>query len=130
MATNLPTFFLDPDLTRAAEVTAADWAGGLNKGASCAPGIGINTGNPNPKLSDWTLLDQAGAARVPQQSQHIGTTVDDINAYQGADINDTLAFVEAVGAVAPDAVIASGAVNKTGQTLQAGDRAWGVIPVA
>ena len=96
MSTNLATFQLD-----AATVTArnAEYGGdpfddadgdgsyadpylGMNRAGSNAPGIGINTGNilqsaaevaAGPeRFADWTELDQNEAARIPQDSQHIG----------------------------------------------------------
>lgn len=51
---------------------------GCNRAGSCAPGIGIATDVPNlPPITDpagfnWTLLDQDGDPRTPQDSQHIG----------------------------------------------------------
>jgi hypothetical protein len=47
--------------------------GGMTYG-SCQPGIGIATDQPNltGDASQWTLLDQDGAARTPQNSQYIG----------------------------------------------------------
>ena len=49
--------------------------GGMNYG-SCQPGIGIATDVPNltGNPEQWTLLDQDGAARTPQNSQYIGDT--------------------------------------------------------
>lgn len=93
---NLPTYYLD-----AAAVTArnAEYPGtpftddpgdgsyddpylGCNRAASCSPGIGIATGVIDPKLEDWSILDQGvfagsggqpvGVARDPQDSQHLG----------------------------------------------------------
>ena len=87
-----PTYFLDPaDVTaRNAEYTGTpftDTTGdgtyatpylGVNRGGSNAPGIGMNP-STTPGASDgavdandWTVLDQAGAARNPQDGQQIG----------------------------------------------------------
>lgn len=159
---NLPTFELD-----AAAVTArnAEYSGtpftdtdgdgttvnpylGCNRAGSCAPGIGINTGAvlvPNggaARPDDFTELDQAGAARIPQDSQHIGGSglgsgdqsnepirvIDDI----GTDFNDTVALVVADTAAAAGAEMdtVSGAVNQTGAAVAVGDLVWGNIPVA
>lgn len=71
-----PTVFQDDaaQTARALEVTAASFVNGMNLGGSCAPGIGINmnegaiVGTPE----QFTLLNQSGAARVPQTSQSIG----------------------------------------------------------
>ena len=74
MAASLPTSFRDDSLVRSGEVTDADWTNGMNWAASNAPGIGINmlqgaiVGTPE----QFTLLDQAGDARVPQKSAQIG----------------------------------------------------------
>ena len=107
MATaSVATFFQDQAIktARSAEVSVlADWDSGLNRGGSCAPGVGIGTGNGENKLDDWTLLDQTGAARNPQDSQHIGNggvtgtpgpgTVP-INVYDAdaTDYNDTVSL--------------------------------------
>ena len=50
--------------------------GGMTYG-SCQPGIGIATDQPNltGAASQWTLLDQNGAARTPQNSQYIGDSM-------------------------------------------------------
>lgn len=140
---NLPTFLLNATtvIARAIEVPDADFAGGMNRGGSNAPGVGINTSDIDPKLDNWSLLDQFSAARNPQDSQHLGgdgTTVGSptanspINADQDPDFNDTLAFVVADTQAAPDVEFdtVSGAVNQTNFTIEIGDRAWGTIPVA
>ena len=72
----VPSTFLDATAraTRTTEVDTADWNTGMNWG-NCNPGIGISgdgqkllSGEPN----GWTLLDQAEAARTPQDGQSIG----------------------------------------------------------
>ena len=69
-----PTSFRDDSELRTGEVPGASWDNGMNWGASCAPGIGINqaggavVGTP----AQFTLLDQTGAARTPQSSAQIG----------------------------------------------------------
>ena len=121
---NLPTFYKAPD--RSAEVTGADWAGGLNTGGSCAPGVGINTGDYDPKVSDWSQ-----DARDAQESELIGgTQKGPITAVQGADVNDQLSFVQATGDTAPDAEIVAGVVNRTGKTIPNGSWAWGTKTIA
>ena len=89
--------------------TYADPYLGGNRAGSNAPGIGIATANGQCKLDDWTVLDQHGAARAPQDSQHIGgsglgdgtvglTTETPINNVTAADVNDTFSLtVEATG---------------------------------
>lgn len=146
VAPNLPVS-LDASTTFIqANAPLASFVDGANPGASCAPGIGINSGGFYDPVSDdqWTLNNQSGAARIPQKSQFIGGGVGQVTTepsalqnllaqdyYAGpADLNNTLAFVTAIGAVAPDAVVASGAVNRSDYTLKAGDVIWGVVPVA
>lgn len=73
------TYYQDPTekAATALRATNADMDGGANKGGSNAPGLGINVGaeglsNGAVKLSEWTVLDQHGAARSPQDGAHIG----------------------------------------------------------
>jgi hypothetical protein len=116
---------------------------GGNRAGSNAPGIGINTGAVDPKVPDWTTEDQHEAARSPQDSQHIGgsglgdgteglTTETPICTVNGADVNNTLSFSVADTAAAANAEYdtATGALNRTGETVSIGDRIWGDIPVA
>jgi len=73
---NQPTYYFDQPAAavRIAEVPNAAFGNGVNAGGSNAPGIGIATAQPdltgNPE--SWTLLDQYGDARTPQNSQPIG----------------------------------------------------------
>jgi len=54
-------------------IPEAQFSGGCNAGASNANGIGIGTQtNLDESLPSWTLLDQKGQARAPQNSQIIG----------------------------------------------------------
>ncbi len=111
---------------------------GGNRAGSCAPGIGINTGDSDPKLIDWTLLDQDEAPRNPQFTQHIGgnglgdgsETGNVIKTMEPAFI-DVLAFLVADQQAIDGAVfhVASGATNRTGRTVEIGERVWGVIPI-
>jgi hypothetical protein len=61
-------------VTRKAEVAAADFDAGCNLAASNAPGVGINMagGAVVGTAAQFTLLDQAGAARTPQDSSVLG----------------------------------------------------------
>ena len=73
--TNVAVTFVDATAhaTREGEVSGAAWDDGMNNG-SCMPGIGIAIG-PDGFTGDpaqWTLLDQAGAARDPQDGQSLG----------------------------------------------------------
>ena len=138
---------------RAADFTTGvgstpDFNGGLNLGASNAPGIGINTGGFDPKTDDWTTLDQAATGRTPQVSQHIGgsgytvdgtgdTDTDDIRCVVAQldddtpDYLDPAHFVVADQTALPNASpLASDAtlVNRTGTTIVAGQRLWVTKP--
>jgi len=75
MSQNNPTYYVNAatQTVREIQVPYADFDGGMNAGGSNACGIGIGpavnvVGTPN----QFTLLDQAGAARTPQLSQPIG----------------------------------------------------------
>ena len=74
------SYFLDDSVvsTRAAEVPDADFAGGVNAGASNACGIGVNAdgGAVADTPEQFTLLDQNGDARTPQNSQAVGGAAD------------------------------------------------------
>jgi hypothetical protein len=154
MAKNLTTYFLDAVTVAARNAeypgtpltdppgdgTYADPYLGCNRAGSCAPGIGINTAHVDPKLEDWSILDQAEDARSPQNSQHLGgdgleggnQAVEPVRFIQGADVNDTASFsvadTAAVAGAAYDSVTL--ALNETGKTVAIGDRIWGPIPVA
>jgi hypothetical protein len=114
-----PTYFLDATAVAArdAEYTGtpctdvsgdgsyADPYLGCNRAGSNAPGIGINASpteaasNGAVNANEWTVLDQHGAARAPQDGQHIGDTglgAGDagvgsvpINVWNPADMNNT-----------------------------------------
>jgi len=134
---------------------------GMNRAGGSNPGVGINTGSiyqtavdlaaNGPRYDGWTTLDQAGAARTPQDSQTIGGIVNAAPAYagvpyptpaqvgvfpvtftDGADINDTANFVVADTAAVDGAEMnaATGAINGTGVTLAIGDLVWGAAIVA
>lgn len=139
-AANLPTYMFKASLNRDSEypnsnpftdTVSASYNGnlGCNKAGSCAPGIGIATGNINFKTDDWKRV----ADTAPRESQHIGVAGDDLNVIMGTDVNNELAYVDCdVGGAAADAVAdaATGAVNKTGGAIVATDWLWGVVPVA
>lgn len=122
---NLKTFYqgASGDRGSADVFGTTDWTGGANKAASCAPGIGINTGDYDPKISDWSR-----DVRTAQKSQTISHTQAAITVDQGADINDNVSFVQAVANTAPDAQFGTtGAFNKTGKTVPNGSWAWGLV---
>ena len=76
MATD-PTFYKDTVAVtaRESEVPDASFTNGLNAGAACAPGVGIDIagGAVSGDATSFTLLDQAGAVRVPQDSAQLGS---------------------------------------------------------
>ena len=137
---NLATYAVNATTlaARIAQVANADFTGGMNRGSS-NQGVGICTDNYNPIVADWTTLDQAEDARIPQESQHIGgngllggdASTMPIKIINGADINDTAAFVvadtQATNGNEIDTV--SGAINVGTGTVEIGDRVWAAIPV-
>lgn len=127
MAQNLPTFFIDNTLKRTGEVDLADWDGGMNRAASCAPLVGANTGDYDPKESDWARI------KIPQgYSQHIGVDSgvnDKVTLYRSeVDDNDQLGFSQATADTPPGGTF-DGLKNETGKTIPAGSWAWGTIPI-
>lgn len=116
---NVATFYQAPAGQRAT-VSGADWTGGMNKGASNAPGIGINTGDFDPKTMDWSATE-----RLAYESGQFGLAKADI-ATTAPDV-DALSFVQADGDIAPDAELAadSDVFNLTGQTVPEDSWVWG-----
>ena len=104
-----------------------DWTGGANKAGSNACGIGVNTGDYDPKVSDWSQDE-----RLLQNSQTISHTAAAITLDQDPDFNDNVSFVQADGNIAPDGEIKAGtaAANKTGKTIPTGSWAWGQVAQA
>lgn len=157
--TNLVTYAWNPTnrATRASEVAESspgvDFNKGLNMGATNAPGIGVCTDVVDPKVDDWTTLNQREVARDPETSQHVGgdgSTVG-ISGHTGAllraiqgdqpgdggqtgvDVNDTMAFVVAGAQAAPGVGVGVGnidPVNRSSVTVEIGDRVWGTNTVA
>jgi hypothetical protein len=139
---NLASYQLNGTIVaaRAAEtwLNDPDFAGGMNKGGSNAPIIGLSTNVPDPKSTDWPRVNQTAA----QLSQHIGGVPDvdgDVGAAGfavqvvfGADVNERSAFVSADQSTAVGAVLdaTTGAVNRSDATVASGAFIWGVIPVA
>lgn len=106
---------------RSAEVPNADWAGGVNQAGSNACGIGINSGDYDPKPQDWPLIENDA------ESRHIGdTTVTRIIAVPDG-VNDEFEYVQASSDVAPDTEIQPLLFNRTGKTVPNGSWVWGVI---
>lgn len=110
---NLATYYQAPAGQRAT-VSGADWSGGMNKGASNAPGVGINTGDYAPKTIDWS-----GVQRLAYESGQFGLAKDDILAADGGDVG----FILTVAEVAVDAQLAeTGYYNQTGKVIP--DATW------
>jgi hypothetical protein len=116
---NLATFFQAPSGQRAT-VSGADWAGGMNKGGSNAPGVGINTGDYSPKSSDWSEDE-----RLDYESGQLGQAKADITPVS-TDFT-SVSFVQTDGEIAPGAelVALSDVYNLTGKTIPEGAWAWG-----
>ena len=153
---SLPTFSLNAAtvVSREAEYPNpdVDFAGGVNRGGSCAPGIGINSGDIDPKVEDWTTLDQGlpvesgesqtPLVRNPQSSQHIGGSglmdadaVKDpvsiiVDPHGGEPTVAAASFVVADQQATDGNImhIASATRNRTGSVVEIGDRAWGDMP--
>jgi hypothetical protein len=89
---NNPCHFVQGTLVaaRLSEVPAADWNAGCNLSASNGNVVGIATDNPGlDQGQQWTLLDQNGAARNPQQGVVIGDDrPDDVYAMLNRDIGN------------------------------------------
>ena len=140
---NLASYELNGTIVaaRAAETwrNTPDFAGGVNKGGSNAPIIGLSTNIPDHKATDWPHVNQTAA----QLSQHIGGVPDADGAagaagfavqikLSDADTNEQSAFVSADASTAVGAVLdaTTGAVNRSDATVASGAFIWGVIPVA
>lgn len=123
---NLPTYGLSEGVVedRQPEVPDASFAGGGNEAGSNSPGIGINTGDYDPKPSDWSREE-----RTPQQFGHIGLSpLGDVRVDNPIP-GDLAYFVQAGGVTAPDAQIpGTGAFNRTGITVPSGAWLWGSSP--
>lgn len=118
---------------------------GMNRAGSNAPGIGIATQVIDPKLEDWSILDQAEDPRTPQDSQHLGgdglgagdETVNPLNVildpFGTPDFNDTLSYIAAVVQAAPGAgynTADADPINRSNRTIEIGERLWGTNTVA
>ena len=142
MATNLVTYTQDHVLKAAREgdVALADFDDGMNKASANSPGIGVHTAITDSKLSDWTVEDQHEVARRPQESQHLGDATGvagnvyyPLKVIRDADLNDTISFVVAAAqATDGQGVLAgnTGPINRTGRTVEIGERVWGTDTVA
>tara|TARA_R110002153_G_scaffold274037_1_gene446784 strand:- start:23425 stop:23763 length:339 start_codon:yes stop_codon:yes gene_type:complete len=78
----LPTFYMNATLqsARESELPNASFSNGMNLAGSNNAAIGVNFGGGavagTPE--QFTLLDQAAAARNPQDSQHIGSAASSV----------------------------------------------------
>ena len=127
---NTATYFVSTAEQRDAEYAGTPFlSAGLNLGGSCAPGIGINSGDTMPKAQDWPRID-AGAAGTDtlQVSQTIGGTPSAINGVLAVD-KAVFAFVEAPAEVAIDGQITTAEgfalFNKSDKVLLIGEYMWG-----
>ena len=144
MAKNQETYFVDSALVTARNAeyngdplsdtgagTFADPRLGCNDAGSCAPGIGVNTGDYSPKSSDWPEIEQV------LDSQAIGEDQSGLfNRDATFGITSLVGFAppDPAAPVAPDAkinfdVAGSGfeTFNRTGKTVPAGAWTWGAI---
>lgn len=121
MATNLTTYYVDSTArtARESEVPNADFDNGMNDAASNAPGVGINTGNYDPKPSDWWRTEQL------MESQIFGEDASGINAIDATFGPSALVgFSMTTAPVAPGGDIDTDVdgsgfaiVNRTGATI-------------
>jgi hypothetical protein len=94
--TSNPTYYVDDTAVAARKaetsqsIPDASWLKGMNAGASNACGVGVNQGEGAVVGTDaqFTLLDQAGAARTPQDSQIIGGAVSALDVGTNAATGD------------------------------------------
>ena len=136
MAQNIATtFYNTADVNaRILEVPGADFVGGANAGSNGC-GVGVNTGNPDPKPSDWSI-PVAPADHYFADSQYIGKDPGANSritlAPNGVVGSSKVAFARALVAAAPGVVFnanagVGGAINRTSVTLQIGQHAWGEV---
>jgi len=136
---NLPQQFYDTaEVTaRSSEVPNADFVGGGNRAASCAPAVGVNTGGYDPKSQDWSREQDFGGDDVPYtaKSQYIGLDPGANSAVQVIDPDAgpgdrNVGFFVASGAVADGDVVGqisgNDFANRTGEDLEAGTHVWAV----
>jgi hypothetical protein len=127
---NTTTYFVDTAAQRDAEYAGTPFQNaGMNLGGSCAPGIGINSGDTMPKAQDWARIDHGVAGLdALADSQIIGGTPSAINGILAVD-KAVFAFVEAPAEVAIDAQITTAEgfalFNKSDKVLAAGEYMWG-----
>jgi hypothetical protein len=133
---------------RQAQVADADWVGGMNLG-NCAPGVGINTGDYGPKLSDWATSDWNGVNAAPYDglSQFLGgidpaeaVDADTGNGTEGQTnqvvltdptlaANDGFTYIVAAADVADGDPLGTNIINRTGVTVPTGAYCWGSLEI-
>lgn len=132
MAQNEASYFVNTGAVsvRQVEVPNADWTGGVNRGASCAPRIGVNTGDYDPKEQDWTRIEPP--AQTLLHSMSIGDNSTNVLFVIDPTFGDDsfTGFQEADVDIAPDAAMPPiegfALFNRTGKTIPAGSWAFGV----
>ena len=132
MATNLVTYYVDSTArtAREAEVPLADFDNGMNDAASNAPGIGVNTGNPDPSTSSWA---QDATDERMQDSQVFGEAASGLNCIDATyGATALVGFAPTTGVVAIDGDIdidvdgtGFAIVNRTGAEIPSGVWCWG-----
>jgi hypothetical protein len=134
MSTNLVTYYVDSTAQglRESDVPLADFDAGCNQAASCAPGIGINTGNHSPSTDSWPQFETVDDKLA--DSQIFGEDASGVNVMD-ATFGDTalVGFSVAAAPVLADGIIdvdvgGSGfaLINRTGVTIPTGAWSWGV----
>ena len=121
--------FTGTPLTDTGAGTFADPRLGCNDAGSCAPGLGINTGDYSPKASDWPEIEQV------VDSSAIGETNSGVFTRDPTfGITALVGFAPALGSTVDDAelnndVDGSGfaTFNRTGKTVPAAAWTWGAI---
>ena len=129
MSTNLVTYYTDSTAktAREAETPLANFDNGANPGASNACGIGVNTGNYDPKASDWPRVERM------QDSQIFGEDASGLNCIDATfGATALVGFSKTAAPVAPDGDIdidvdstGFAIVNRTGQTIPTDTWCWG-----
>lgn len=131
MAQSEPQYFIDSALisARQVEVPDADWDGGVNRGASNAPRLGVSTVQIDPKVQDWSR--PPAPQRQLVRSQVIAGAQSAIFVIDPTFGDNSLTgFQQADADIPPDGVMPPiegfTLINRTGQTIPAGSWAFGV----
>lgn len=112
-----PCTFIDVTAraTRTGEVSGASFLNGMNNGSNLS-GVGISNGPTDlvGTAQQFTLLDQNGAARTPQDGQSIGGVA--LNSGEGVAANQALDLVDS----SADGTVVVDGTGATLTTLAAG----------